>query len=173
MDYLWTPWRFQYISAAGQPSQDCLFCHAIKEKRDRELLVVHRAKQCVVMLNRFPYNSGHVMIAPYSHVALLEEASPAELQEIIQLSAYCQKVLREIYKPEGFNAGINLGKCAGAGVAGHIHMHLLPRWTGDSNFMTVAGETRVLPEELDETYQKVAKFFQDLRGRPNHPSLRK
>ncbi|HEY3128415.1 MAG TPA: HIT domain-containing protein [Acidobacteriota bacterium] len=160
MDYLWTPWRFQYISTAGQPSQECLFCQATKEKDDQKLLVVHRANQCLVMLNRFPYNSGHLMIAPNRHIALLEEASPAELQEIMQLTAHCQKGLREIYEPEGFNTGMNLGKCAGAGVAGHIHMHLLPRWTGDSNFMTVTGETRVLPEALDVTYQKVRKFFE-------------
>ena len=159
MDYLWTPWRFQYITTAGQPSQDCLFCDATKEKRDRELLVVHRAENCLVMLNRFPYTSGHVMIAPYRHIALLEDASPAELQEIIQLSAQFQKALLEICHPEGFNMGMNLGKCAGAGVAGHIHMHLLPRWMGDSNFMTVVGETRVLAEELDVTYQKFTSFF--------------
>jgi len=158
MDYLWTPWRFQYISAT-EKSQDCIFCQAVKENRDSETLVVHRAECCFVILNRFPYNSGHLMIAPYRHIPLLEEASAPELSEMMALSARCQKLLREIYQPEGFNAGMNLGRCAGAGVAGHIHMHLLPRWSGDANFMTVVGETRVLPEDLKTTYQKLTSRF--------------
>lgn len=159
MDYLWTPWRFQYVSAAGQPPVDCMFCVASVEKRDRELLVVHRGDSCLVILNRFPYNPGHVMIAPHRHFGLLEEASLLERNEMIHLSAKCQRALRESYRAEGFNMGMNLGKCAGAGVAGHIHMHLLPRWTGDSSFMTVTSETRVLPEELDVTFAKLEKFF--------------
>lgn len=159
MDYLWTPWRFQYVSATGPTGQECIFCHARRERRDSELLVLHRADHCLVILNRFPYNTGHLMIAPYRHIALLEDASREELHEIIQLSAHCQQALRETYQPEGFNIGMNLGNCAGAGVAGHIHMHLLPRWVGDSSFMTVVGETRVLPETLDVTLQKLAKHF--------------
>jgi ATP adenylyltransferase len=159
MDYLWTPWRFQYVSAASSPEQDCIFCYAARERRDQELLVLHRAKYCLVILNRFPYSAGHLMVAPFRHIALLEEASAEELQEIMQLSAQCQKALRETYHPEGFNLGMNLGRCAGAGVVGHIHLHLLPRWSGDSNFMTVIGETRLLPEALDETFLKMARYF--------------
>ncbi|MBI2822063.1 MAG: HIT domain-containing protein [Acidobacteria bacterium] len=159
MDYLWTPWRFHYVTAAGQADQKCIFCHAVSENRDRELLVVHRAQNCLLMLNRFPYNSGHVMLAPYRHIALLEEATAAELHELIELSARCQKALRETYAAQGFNVGMNLGRCAGAGVAGHIHLHLLPRWPGDTNFLTVIGEARVLPEDLDVTFQKLAEHF--------------
>lgn len=159
MDFLWTPWRFQYVSAASSPSQECLFCHAWKENRDPELLVLHRTGLCLVILNRFPYTVGHLMVAPHRHIALLEDASTDELHDLIRLSARCQKALRKTYAPEGFNLGMNLGSCAGAGVAGHIHMHLLPRWAGDSNFMTVVGETRVLPEALDVTFQKLADHF--------------
>ncbi|HEY2932030.1 MAG TPA: HIT domain-containing protein [Acidobacteriota bacterium] len=158
MDYLWTPWRFQYISATPK-SQDCLFCLAVKESRDSETLIVHRGEHCFIILNRFPYNNGHLMIAPYRHIPLLEDASPVERQEMMEFLARCQTLLREIYKPEGFNLGMNIGRCAGAGVAGHIHMHLLPRWGGDANFMSVVGETRVLPEDLKTTYQKISSRF--------------
>lgn len=159
MDYLWTPWRFQYVSGADQPNQECIFCHASKERHDRELLVLHCTENCLIILNRFPYTSGHLMLAPHRHFGLLEDATVTELHELIQWSAYCQRVLREIYQPEGFNIGMNLGRCAGAGVAEHIHMHLLPRWTGDSSFMTVVGETRVLPEDVAVTYEKLKKLF--------------
>ena len=161
MDYLWTPWRFQYVTAASQPDQDCIFCYADSQNRDRELLVLHRARFCFVILNRFPYSAGHLMLVPYRHFALLEDASAEELNEIFQLAARCQKVLREIYSADGFNLGMNLGRTAGAGVVGHIHLHLLPRWEGDANFMTVIGETRVLPETIDETFRKLAVHFPD------------
>ena len=159
MDYLWTPWRFQYVSSAAQGDLDCIFCHAFSSTRDAELLVLHRASTCAVILNRYPYTAGHLMIAPYRHVPLLEDASREELHEHSELTARSQAARRQAYHPEGFNLGMNLGRCAGAGVAGHFHMHVLPRWSGDANFMTVVGETRVLPEELSATYSKLKRFF--------------
>lgn len=158
MDYLWTPWRYQYIS--GQAAQQgCLFCVKASENRDAENLIVHRASLNFVLLNMYPYTSGHLMIAPYEHVASLAEASPDALREMMELTRQAEAHLRAVYRPEGLNIGMNLGKCAGAGVADHIHMHVLPRWIGDSNFMTTAGETRVLPEDLRTTYEKIAAAF--------------
>ena len=159
MDYLWSPWRFQYVSTPSQPGQECIFCYAFSQNRDRELLVARRAQHCAVILNRFPYTPGHVMIAPYRHLAFLEDASPPELHDLVTLAALCQKALRLAYRPEGLNLGMNLGRCAGAGVADHFHLHVLPRWTGDSNFLTVVGETRTLPEELHTTYDKIRQFL--------------
>jgi ATP adenylyltransferase len=159
MDYLWTPWRYQYISNAAQGEEACVFCYAFGADRDPELLVLHRGRVCAVILNRFPYTTGHLMIAPYRHVALLEDGSPEELGELAELSARCQRAMRHAYRPDGFNLGMNLGRCAGAGVVGHFHMHVVARWSGDGNFMSVVGETRVLPEELSTSYQKLQQFF--------------
>jgi ATP adenylyltransferase len=159
MDHLWAPWRFQYVSGGLRGGPECIFCYAFGADRDPELLVLHRGRACAVILNRFPYTAGHLMIAPYRHIALLEEASGDELGELADLSARSQKAMRQAYQPEGFNLGMNLGSCAGAGVAGHFHMHVVARWTGDTNFMTVAGETRILPEDLSVTYQKLQQFF--------------
>jgi ATP adenylyltransferase len=114
-----------------------------------------RAERNFLLLNLYPYTNGHLMIAPYEHVATLEEADPATLEEMMRLTARAQKALREVYRPGGFNIGMNLGECAGAGVAGHIHMHVLPRWFGDASFMSTVGETRVLPETLESTYDRL------------------
>ncbi len=158
MDYLWTPWRYQYISSVGDPCE-CVFCAAARSERDEENLVVHRALHNFVILNRFPYTSGHVMVVPYQHVATLEALPEEALAELMLLGRDCEKVLRQVYRPEGLNLGMNLGRCAGAGIAGHLHLHALPRWTGDSNFMTVVGETRVVPEDLSVTWEKVRRAF--------------
>jgi ATP adenylyltransferase len=158
MDYLWSPWRYRYISTAG-PSDPCFFCKAASEDADRENLVVHRGRLCYVILNRFPYTSGHLMAAPYEHVATLGEMPEEAAVEMALLVRRAEGCLRRVYRPEGLNVGINLGHCAGAGVAGHVHTHVLPRWTGDSNFMTVVGETRVLPEELGDTWEKLSRAF--------------
>ncbi len=158
MDYLWTPWRYQYISSVGEAAE-CVFCAAARSERDAENLVVHRARHNFIILNRFPYTSGHVMVVPYQHVATLEELADAALSELMLLGRDCERVLREVYRPEGMNLGINLGRCAGAGIAGHLHLHALPRWTGDSNFMTVVGETRVMPEDLPVTWEKLRRAF--------------
>jgi ATP adenylyltransferase len=158
MDYLWTPWRFQYMAQVNDGKQpECVFCDAVKSKRDDETLLVYRGKKVFIILNRFPYTSGHVMIVPYTHVAELQACEPAALSEMMQLAQKMEDVFRREYKPDGMNLGMNLGRAAGAGVAGHLHLHVLPRWFGDSNFMTVTGETRVHPEELTTTYSRLKK----------------
>jgi ATP adenylyltransferase len=156
MDYLWTPWRYQYISqtiAGKQP--DCIFCDAAARKDDRDTLIVYRGTHCFVILNRFPYTSGHVMVVPYAHVAELALCNAATLSEIMQLAQRLETALKGLYQPDGMNFGMNLGRAAGAGIAGHLHLHALPRWIGDTNFMTVTAETRVHPEELSVTYARL------------------
>ena len=154
MDHLWTPWRYQYMKEAASGVQpDCIFCDAVARKDDAETLLVYRGAQAFIILNRYPYTSGHVMIVPYAHVADLGSCDPAALSEMMQLAQRVETAFRTNYKPDGMNLGMNLGRAAGAGVAGHVHLHVLPRWFGDSNFMTVTGETRVHPEELATTYQ--------------------
>jgi ATP adenylyltransferase len=158
MDYLWTPWRYQYMAQAAQGNQpDCIFCDAVKRNRDQETLIVHRGNKSFVILNRFPYTSGHIMIVPYAHVAELNLCEPGALAEIMELAQSVETAFRMNYKPDGMNLGMNLGRAAGAGVAGHLHLHMLPRWIGDSNFMTVTGETRVQPEDLKTTYDRLKK----------------
>jgi ATP adenylyltransferase len=156
MDHLWSPWRYKYVSSAS-PQDPCLFCRAAAEPDDKKNHVLWRAERSFALLNRYPYTSGHLMIAPYAHVATLEQADPRDLEEVIRLAQRAEAALRTVYKPGGFNLGFNIGQCAGAGVAGHIHMHVLPRWTGDVSFMTTIGETRVLPEDLDSTYGKLSE----------------
>jgi ATP adenylyltransferase len=158
MDYLWTPWRFQYmerVTAGKQP--ECIFCDAVERNHDEETLIVYRGKKCFVILNRFPYTSGHVMIVPYAHVAELQLCEPGALDEMMALAQRMESIFQREYNPDGMNLGMNLGRAAGAGVTGHLHLHVLPRWFGDSNFMTVVGETRVHPEELRTTYERLRK----------------
>ena len=158
MDYLWTPWRFQYMAQAAQGIQpECIFCDAAATQRDEETLIVYRGTKVFIILNRFPYTSGHTMIVPYAHVAELNLCQPGTLEEMMELAQRLESVYRMEYRPDGMNLGMNLGRAAGAGVTGHLHLHMLPRWFGDSNFMTVTGETRVHPEELGTTYQKLKK----------------
>ncbi|MGH9736100.1 MAG: HIT family protein [Candidatus Acidiferrales bacterium] len=155
MDYLWTPWRYQYISEATKSASSCIFCEAIAANDDAKMLVVFRGKKNYVILNRYPYTSGHVMIVPYQHASDFAGADIDTMREMIQIAQRVQRVLEETYHPEGYNLGMNLGRAAGAGVQGHLHLHVLPRWCGDSNFMTVTGETRVEPEDLATTYKKL------------------
>ena len=154
MDYLWSPWRYRYVSSP-QPEQACLFCRVLAEAKDEENFVLLRAERNFVMLNRFPYTSGHLMVAPYAHVGTLEAADPAALEEMMRLTRRAESAMRNLYKPDGVNIGMNIGRSAGAGVAGHIHMHVLPRWNGDVSFMTTVAETRVLPEDLPESYARL------------------
>lgn len=154
MDYLWTPWRYAYVSTADK-APGCVFCQCMKESDDREMLIVHRAKHNFIVLNKFPYTSGHVMIVPYAHLDELRKLPADAAQEMMTLTQKLETVLRDVYRPDGINLGMNIGKAAGAGVAGHIHMHVLPRWVADANFVSVIGETRVLPEALEETWRKI------------------
>jgi len=158
MDYIWSPWRYQYMAqvlAGKQP--ECFFCDAVAGKDDAETLVVHRGEKAFVILNRFPYTSGHVMIVPNAHVAELNLCDAETLGEMMQLAQRVETAFGANYKPDGMNLGMNLGRAAGAGVVGHLHLHMLPRWIGDSNFMTVTGETRVHPEDLKTTYERLSK----------------
>jgi ATP adenylyltransferase len=158
MDYLWTPWRYQYmeqVTAGMQP--ECVFCDAIALDKDDETLIAYRGAKVFVILNRFPYTSGHVMVVPYQHVAELNLCDAGSLDEMMQLAQRIEKAFKTNYMPDGMNLGMNLGRAAGAGVAGHLHLHVLPRWFGDCNFMTATGETRVHPEELKVTYDRLRK----------------
>jgi ATP adenylyltransferase len=165
MDHLWSPWRYNYVSTADSVPKDkdsCLFCRVAnpsgdREAADRENLVVLRAEYSFILLNRYPYSSGHLMVAPYAHVATLADTETKTLEEIMRLAQRAEKALRSVYSPGGFNLGFNIGQCAGAGIAGHIHMHALPRWAGDTSFVTTIGETRVIPEALEVTYERVSK----------------
>jgi ATP adenylyltransferase len=154
MDYLWTPWRYAYVSGADK-AKGCIFCDAPKLGDDRKARIVHRGQHCYVILNTYPYTSGHVMIVPFAHLDELQKLPPAAAQEMMVLAQKMEGVLRSVYRPEGINVGVNIGAAAGAGIAGHVHMHVLPRWTADSNFMTAVGETRILPESLDTTFERL------------------
>jgi len=166
MDHLWTPWRFPYMAQVHDGKQpDCIFCHALERNNDEQMLIVYRGKKTFVILNRFPYTSGHVMIVPYAHVAELNLCEPGTLDEMMELAQTMEQVFHQTYKPDGMNIGMNLGRAAGAGVTGHLHLHMLPRWIGDSNFMTVTGETRVHPEELNTTYQNIKKALDVRQGK--------
>ena len=156
MEYLWTPWRYQYI-AEGPKDDGCIFCEAEAANEDAKTLIVLRAEKNFIILNRFPYTSGHVMVVPYAHVADLLSTDPATLTEMMRLAQRIEKALDSAYHPEGYNLGMNLGRAAGAGIVGHLHLHVLPRWAGDANFMTVVGETRVEPEDLSTTYEKIRR----------------
>jgi ATP adenylyltransferase len=156
MDYLWTPWRYAYITTAARSdgADGCIFCE-LPKLADAEARIVHRGQQCYVVLNSFPYTSGHVMIVPFAHLDELSKLPDAAAQEMMALSQKMEHVLRQVYSPDGINIGMNIGRAAGAGVAGHVHMHVLPRWVGDTNFMTATGETRMLPEALEVTYERI------------------
>jgi ATP adenylyltransferase len=160
MDYLFTPWRYAYITTADK-APECVFCAQAREKDDAKALIVHRGEHCFVILNAFPYTSGHVMIAPYEHLDQLQKLSSPAAQEMMVLMQKLEGILRQLYHPDGLNMGMNLGKAAGAGVAGHIHMHVLPRWVADANFVSVIGETRILPEALATTYQRIRSKFDE------------
>ena len=185
MDRLWTPWRYQYIAGApregrrGVPEQladwpgedrDCVFCNLAESVRwgiqavgrdaaEQAGLVVAWFESCFVCLNRFPYSSGHLLLVPYCHKDSLASLQVAQAEELMRVTQHAERALRAVYRPDGVNLGMNLGEAAGAGVAGHLHLHALPRWSGDGNFMTVIGETRILPETLETTWQRLRGGF--------------
>ncbi|HKY05283.1 MAG TPA: HIT domain-containing protein [Blastocatellia bacterium] len=160
MEHIWSPWRYKYIASADESgNRGCVFCLAVEKSSDREHFIVYRGMLNFVILNLYPYTSGHLMIVPYEHTALFAEVSPETTTEMVELAKRAQRALEAEYRPEGFNIGMNLGKCAGAGVAEHLHLHVVPRWAGDANFVSVVGETRVLPEELATTYDRLKKHF--------------
>lgn len=159
METLFTPWRYAYITGREKRSDGCFFCAAGREPDAAERLVVHVTEHHVVLLNRHPYSSGHLMIAPVEHIALPEQASLASQRELWPLVLRCRAVLEGAYQPDGMNVGMNVGQGAGAGVPDHFHVHLVPRWQGDTSFITVVGETRLVPEDLLEARRRLRTLF--------------
>ncbi len=156
MKILWAPWRMAYIkNFSSKKDEGCFLCRAARESDDRGNLVVLRGRTCFVILNRYPYNNGHLMIAPYRHIGSLLDLNEEESIEIMDLLKRSIRALKEEYNPDGFNIGLNLGKSAGAGVEDHFHFHVVPRWTGDTNFMPVLSDTKVIPEALEETWRRI------------------
>jgi len=157
MKQLWSPWRIEYIR--GPKPDGCVFCDLVEEGQDTENLILLRAKRCYVMMNRYPYNNGHLMVIPYEHVDRPTLLEPMVLYEMMQLVNICVEVLQEAMNPDGFNIGMNLGASAGAGIKDHVHMHIVPRWTGDTNFMAVVSDTHVIVEGLNESYETLRPLF--------------
>lgn len=159
MDYVWNPWRWAYISGKER-KPGCVFCDLPRENKDDEHFIVYRAQLSYIILNIFPYTSGHLMVVPFEHQPLLAELPDETTDEMMKLAKMAQRALAQEYKPDGFNMGINLGAAAGAGIAQHLHLHAVPRWIGDGNFMSVIGETRMLPESLNDTLKRLKPYFQ-------------
>jgi ATP adenylyltransferase len=155
---LWAPWRLEYIK--GPKDDECIFCAGPEAGEDEAKYIVRRGEHCFTMLNAFPYNNGHLMVSPYRHVPSIEELDPPALTELMTMTQEALGALRTAYAPEGFNLGINQGKIAGAGVEHHVHLHIVPRWGADTNFMPVIGDTRVLPQSLEDSYRDVTKAFE-------------
>ncbi len=161
VERLWTPWRREFIEAAtNERAEGCFLCELPKSGDDRRSLIVHRAERTFVILNRYPYNSGHLMVAPYVHTGDLAQLDPEIAAELMHTTQRAVGALSRVYQPDAFNAGMNLGKPAGAGVPDHLHVHVVPRWNGDTNFMPVLAETKVLPETLDQTYARLQPAFE-------------
>jgi ATP adenylyltransferase len=164
MRYISATWRADYVRQALTVKR-CIFCDALKSRDDRVPVVLYRGRRNFILLNKYPYTPGHLMIAPLRHVADFVEASPDERADIAELLQVALRVLAAAYAPQGFNTGMNLGRSAGAGVAGHYHLHVVPRWTGDSNFMPLVADTKVFIEDLDTTYRKLRPLFDEERRR--------
>ncbi len=161
MNHLWSPWRMQYIENHG-PSRGCIFCDALQQEDGPQNLIINRGARAFVILNLFPYTNAHLMVVPFDHQPSIEDLDPETRAEMIELVTQAMQVIRAEYHPEAFNLGANIGAVAGAGVIEHVHMHVVPRWSGDTNFMSTVADTRVLPEELSATYQRMAIRWKDL-----------
>jgi ATP adenylyltransferase len=151
VEIIWTPWRYEYVNSVDE-REGCIFCDKSKAENDRETLVVFRGERCFAILNLFPYTTGHIMIAPYEHADTIEKLDPETLTEMMVVAQRSVSAIRDAFGPEGFNLGINISRVAGAGIEDHLHLHLVPRWAGDNNFMAVIAETRVLPRTLDDVW---------------------
>ena len=158
MKVLWAPWRMDYI--LSDKEQKCIFCELPKQDRDRENLILYRSSHNFVMMNRYPYNNGHIMVVPYLHVPALDGLGDEILLDFMKVTGHSIASIRKAFMPEGFNIGINIGKIAGAGMEDHMHLHMVPRWAGDTSFMTVFDEVRVIPEHVMSTYDKLFASFQ-------------
>jgi ATP adenylyltransferase len=164
MQRLWTPWRMAYIKQDSK-KLGCIFCEKVKAGDDRKEHILWRGKLAYITLNLYPYNNGHLMVVPYQHSPSLESLPPETICEIGELINFSLRLLRGALSPDGFNIGINIGKFAGAGVEEHVHVHVVPRWSGDTNFMTVSAETRVIPDWIDDTYDTLKRFMEE------HPEI--
>ncbi|MBU1937450.1 HIT domain-containing protein [bacterium] len=164
MEILWAPWRMEYLrgTAVEDEKKDCIFCTMLKENRDRENLILYRGSSAFVVMNLYPYNSGHLMVVPNRHIGQLSDLQPEEMLELGKLLQQTVHILERTMHPQGFNIGMNLGRIAGAGIADHIHYHLVPRWGGDTNFMPVVGQTKVLSESLQAGWEKLSEAFREL-----------
>ena len=161
MERLWAPWRLEYI--VGEKTDGCIFCEFPRQDDDEKSRIVRRGNRAFVIMNAFPYTNGHLLVAPYRHLGNIAELSSEESLEIMQLTQMCCKVLAEVCKPDGFNIGMNLGTAAGAGIAGHLHTHVVPRWAADTNFMPVLADVKIIPEALETTYRKLKEGFEALK----------
>ena len=158
MQTIWAPWRIKYI--LGEKDNACFFCKkAAQDAHDRENFVLYRGKNAFALMNIYPYNNGHIMIAPYAHVSSLTELAHQQITDLFRVTQLCEHVLTQMIQPEGFNIGINLGKVAGAGVEDHLHVHIVPRWNGDTNYMTTISNTRVIPQQLEDMYELLLPCF--------------
>ncbi len=155
---IWAPWRLRYVKDANK-SDECVFCTKPELGDDREALIVHRGERCFVILNLYPYTSGHLMVMPYEHLGRLQDIEPVVTAEMMDLAQQAMRRMEDVYNPEGFNIGLNQGRVAGAGVEGHIHLHVVPRWAGDNNYMPVLADTRVMPQSLEESYDALTGGF--------------
>lgn len=162
MKNLWAPWRMNYI-LSDQKEEGCIFCPGEDRRKDGERLILYVGSLTVAMMNRFPYNNGHLLVAPVRHVAQMEDLSDEETLDLLRIVRESIGILRKVMQPEGFNVGMNLGRIAGAGMEEHMHFHIVPRWSGDTNFMTVLGEVRVIPEHIKETHRKLKPFFEKIK----------
>lgn len=162
MKRLFTPWRYDYI--VSKKPEACVFCRAFRSTDDGSVLVLFRGKETFVMLNRYPYNNGHLLVAPHEHVSTLDDAPDSALEEMMRVLKASQRILSEVYHPTGFNIGMNLGKTSGAGIPEHLHLHIVPRWDGDSSYMTVVAGTRIIPEELGASFAKLRPRFAELQS---------
>ena len=161
MKRLLSPWRMKYIQNSKSNDEGCIFCDAITKYDNEANLVIARGTTSFALLNLFPYTSGHMMVAPFDHKTNLDELTPHSRSEMMELVSQCIVVLKKVYNPQAFNVGANIGEAAGAGVPGHVHLHIVPRWAGDTNFMSTVGEVRVLPESIDQTYSRVRAAWQE------------
>ena len=162
MQILFTPWRYPYLTSPKSENSGCIFCSAAHSTKLRDTLTLFRNERGLVLLNRYPYTNGHLMVAPVAHEARLFDSSNDSLRVLIRLTAEAQRILSDVYRPDGFNVGMNFGQSAGAGVADHYHMHVVPRWSGDTNFMTITARTRLVPEELEVTFEKLQPHFHSI-----------
>jgi ATP adenylyltransferase len=161
MNVIWAPWRMEYI-LSDKEKGCCIFCIGNNRSNDKESLILHAGSMSTVMMNKFPYNNGHILVAPVRHVPDMEQLSPEESLDLILMVKKTLGILRKEMSPEGFNVGLNLGKVAGAGVEEHMHFHIVPRWSGDTNFMTVTGDVRVIPEHIRVTCEKLRPYFENI-----------